>query len=757
MITAIQWRGLSDPRVKQASDITWETLPDWLAELAEGVTTKAGCKCYSLVTLYDGAAGRGRKNTSLVHVVSLDFDAGAPPWGALAPYAYVAYTSPSHTVAAPRWRVHVRLAEPCPAGDYGATVRALLEMLGSPDVDSGASCDPARLWFSPLEDSDVRINEGEAWGVTKFYDVARQAAAELPTGQLAGPAPIAAEWPVDAVAAHVASAWGPGARHPMARALGGYLARRGWTDDAILAVIAEQESSEPEKRQAYALAAAERVRAGESAPGWDELVRMFGDVWADRLASLARHESEPADWAQSGVPWSAWWARAYARLDAALARGRERDRVERAAEPPLIIGYRQDWFVRDDHAGGTSYRAAVPKDNLVMVLRHAGTHYDEACAKAGKLLSSTYISQSWSTPAKSVEYRFADRGITWDAERQVVVVGRELPPIAPAFDADVDAWLHALFGAGYAAAEQWLAACAPRYISDVLTCCLVLIGRRGTGKSLLATALAQMWGRNSPVAMRDACAQFNAPILECPIVLDDEATWVQQGLMSSQEFLERIQQRDRSVEPKGRDKRALIGCQRSSITANDSTAIRFRDVRGVETVAAAQDRMAWHAAVDGDAALAALNRFRVGGTALVDLERLKGHLAWLWDTVRVDTMPRFVGAWDAEGARQAIMRDAAERYALVYDAVRDAVAAGPDKRPYGHAIIVPGGPIDLEVGTILVSATELEKGLRDGGRSQLAVWEVRRALEAVGARAGARHRIGGKDFSFWSLSASNLP
>jgi hypothetical protein len=227
--------------------------------------------------------------------------------------------------------------------------------------------------------------------------------------------------------------------------------------------------------------------------------------------------------------------------------------------------------------------------------------------------------------------------------------------------------------------------------------------------------------------------------------------------MSSQEFLERIQQRDRSVEPKGRDKMPLLGCQRAMITANDAGSVRFRDVRGVETVAAAKIRIAWHAAVDGPAACAALDQFRVGGSSLVDLERLKGHLAWLWETVEVDTSPRFVGAWGADGARAAILRDAAERYAVVYDALREATEAGPGVSAYGHAIIVPGQEQkghELAVGTILVSASELAKGLSDHNMPQ---WEVRRALEAVGSRVGCRLERGKKKYSYWVVTMANLP
>lgn len=101
----------------------------------------------------------------------------------------------------------------------------------------------------------------------------------------------------------------PMGRHPLVRAIGGYLARRGWPDEQIAAVVVALPSNTPAARVAQALESAAHARAGGDAPGWGELSARFPESIA-AIEAIARDPREPAGFA--GI-WSEWWARRLAR------------------------------------------------------------------------------------------------------------------------------------------------------------------------------------------------------------------------------------------------------------------------------------------------------------------------------------------------------------------------------------------------------------------------------------------------------------
>lgn len=716
--------------VADARECTWAQLPDEIARLAEGVATKAGAPGYSLVTLRDVERGRCSDNIDRVYAVSLDFDSGAPPWESLDAYSYVAYTTARHTTAAPRWRVHIQLTRPASAAEYAPTARSVAAELGAV-VDLGASNDAARLWYAPLESAELRVNDGAR--------VAPIAAAEIAPVNVNGIEAIDAhDWPASVVADHVAQVWAEGVRHNTARALGGYLARRGWDDESIVSVIDSQEADPDQSAwQSAARGTAARVREGMAAPGWADLTRMFGEVWSDALALHARHPREPDDWHLAGVPWTAWWARNLERLESRP----QPTAVSNDSEiGPLLIGYGRTWWLRDDVRGG--YYSGVPRVNVMTRLANAGIDTYDPGAK--KQMTLDAVTRDWGTLAEHVEYHFAARGISWDDATSTLRIGYDPPEIEPRYDADVSAWLDALFGPQKRAALEWIAACAPRYSETHLTAALVIIGRGNTGKTVLATALARMWGAASPVGVRDACAQFNGPSIRCPILLDDECAWIQQRQMTSQEFLERIQQWERPVELKGQEKLSLHGAQRTILTANNVGSVRFSNVRGIDSLDAASDRMAWHANVDAAAAQAALSSLRLPHDYRIDLDRVCSHIAHIWETVAIPRT-RFVGACESEGAREALQADAADRYATVYTKLREAWEASGEEHYRSLRV-------DREERMLYVHPPGLCRHLEP-----MPAGEVRRALEAIAAGKSARQSVGGKRLRCWAIPADRIP
>jgi hypothetical protein len=157
--------------------------------------------------------------------------------------------------------------------------------------------------------------------------------------------------------------------------------------------------------------------------------------------------------------------------------------------------------------------------------------------------------------------------------------------------------------------------------------------------------------------------------------LDDECAAHKRRLISTADFRALIQSRVRHFEPKGRERRPLLGAQRFVLTANDPAQIAFTDSAGAEAVAAIAERLLVIDCGDCGDALDALR----GPDGEIDFGRLCGHFAWIQATVAVpDARQRFIGADpDREAALHAALAHAATRTPEVWDSLEqwlDAVA-----------------------------------------------------------------------------------
>lgn len=96
------------------------------------------------------------------------------------------------------------------------------------------------------------------------------------------------------------------------RALAGYLARRGWSDEQIAAVVRGLAPDRPvTSRVAVALECARDARANPSrAAGWNALVAWSLEA-AAVIEAVAKDPIEPDGW--TSVCWSPWWSRFLAR------------------------------------------------------------------------------------------------------------------------------------------------------------------------------------------------------------------------------------------------------------------------------------------------------------------------------------------------------------------------------------------------------------------------------------------------------------
>jgi hypothetical protein len=346
------------------------------------------------------------------------------------------------------------------------------------------------------------------------------------------------------------------------------------------------------------------------------------------------------------------------------------------AELPIIVTHEGLVWVRPP--GEATYLSPVKRE-LDQAIRIRDTHGETMTRdERGKAVPLKQVLEKYAVRAESIARDFAARDIRFDRDEQRIIAGYQLPPVLACEDADAHAWLAALFGDGLDDALDWIVACKPE-LTHELAACLVIVGPKDLGKSLVFQVLARMWGAEQAPSLRDAIAQFNGPLEDCPIILDDECEALESGDVTADWFMTSTQRRSRAIERKGREKTILLGAHRHGITTNDIGKIRFAGAAGPDSIDAIADRIALHVvpAERTAAARAALGRLRPDLRSNdVDLDRLASHFAWLWES-RTPRVQRFLGGRaDASVGRATALRGAMAKAPTVFDAIESFLASG---------------------------------------------------------------------------------
>jgi hypothetical protein len=346
------------------------------------------------------------------------------------------------------------------------------------------------------------------------------------------------------------------------------------------------------------------------------------------------------------------------------------------------------------------------------------------------------------------DFRGSGRG-EWDPAAKRMLLGVRPRDVEPRTDPDVDTWFRALTGEHYETACTFVAACAQAYL-DRPAIALALLGPDSIGKTLLACALAYMWGATHPVPLRTVVQQFNLSLCRCPIVLDDECDALKAGLVSTESFRQLVQATSRDVEPKGQEKRTLLGAQRFLITGNDLTDIKFTDVEAGALGAMAQRMAIIQVQKERrDELVEMLGRFCPNGRA--DMKRLAGHLAWL-QIKHADRIgeARFIGGSEATAwaARVALVRQYVERHPEVYDPIVAVILGGAETAEtivrHSGLLVRQGGPL-VSQGELLVWPKALASEINPLYGPRI---DVRKALSPV---LGQRRTptLNGKTITMW--------
>jgi hypothetical protein len=202
--------------------------------------------------------------------------------------------------------------------------------------------------------------------------------------------------------------------------------------------------------------------------------------------------------------------------------------------------------------------------------------------------------------------------------------------VQPQRDERVDEWLQALAGPRLDVLLDWLATLTKL---ELPTCALYLKGKPATGKSMLISALASVWG-SKPTPLHEMMSEFNEGLLNCPVVAADEGVTLTKGSMSPDiVFRNLVANSDHSINPKNRPRVRVQGCARLILAANNDKALQFNNSLTEEDLQAIVSRTLYIEAQPGSATYL---RNLGGRQATIDWVtdgnnpgRIARHIAWL--------------------------------------------------------------------------------------------------------------------------------
>lgn len=357
----------------------------------------------------------------------------------------------------------------------------------------------------------------------------------------------------------------------------------------------------------------------------------------------------------------------------------------------LIAAAPKGYFVmRPD---GSYSPVQVGKDRLVPMIRHLGM---EALIPTSELRDGVWKSKdaqeiinAHAVPVRRVECSprvkcAYVRGE--DSSATLMLKVHELRDMPGEYDEMVAHWLKLLGGADHQALLEWLShSIDPTWG----ICALVLVGASGTGKGMLAQAIAEnfRYGRFNDGRV---LGRFNAGLLESPVVVLDE------GLPASSQDGRRVDEVIRSltvggniaIEPKGLDVIQATIFPRLVITSNNwdviqqicgSRDLSHEDALALETrllvVNVSDDARRWLTA-NGNYSL---TKGWVEGS-VASTFRVAKHIRWLYENRR--PVGTGSGRLLVEGRRQTeLMREMSMKTASAQATLRALIALIEDPAP----------------------------------------------------------------------------
>lgn len=229
----------------------------------------------------------------------------------------------------------------------------------------------------------------------------------------------------------------------------------------------------------------------------------------------------------------------------------------------------------------------------------------------------------------------ASRAYLDPARSAIVEAPCPLRELEPAYHPEIDAWLHALAGPKYDRLCDWIACVT--FLREC-TPAVFIKGASGVGKNMLALGLARLWSETGPTPMMHAMGEFNAQVVNCPLVYaDEQIPETFRGEPRTEELRELISACTFKINQKNRPVSTARGSVRVIIGANNFNVISRKAELTPEDAQALADRFILIDAGTDDAAPARDYLTGRGGPeftrAWVDGDGIAKHALWLRDEV----------------------------------------------------------------------------------------------------------------------------
>lgn len=218
--------------------------------------------------------------------------------------------------------------------------------------------------------------------------------------------------------------------------------------------------------------------------------------------------------------------------------------------------------------------------------------------------------------------------------------------IEPMFDERVDRWLRLLGGEHADKLLDWIATLDQL---DRQTSALLLEGRKGAGKGMLAAGLAKRWTTGGPTELK-SIGNFNGDILRCPLIFVDEKMPTGWDVTDLRELIGCTQ---RSLTRKYLPNSDVYGAVRAVLCANGVEILSLGDKdHGREALDATADRILHIHVTDAPAEYLRSIGGPAGTHDWVSGDRIARHAMWLKANRRVVPGGRFL----VEGNAAALSR-----------------------------------------------------------------------------------------------------
>jgi hypothetical protein len=542
------------------------------------------------------------KNVVMVHAIGLDIEGKteAEVDAALEPllnYEFVLYSTHKHRAAVvggcSRLRVILPLAEPIPPNKFPAVWQGLNVM--TKRITDQKTRNVARLFYLPSTyDKEVAVawrSEGD-W--IHPEDLVRYG--EDPTKE--GTAPVGAIERAQRFLRlmpkeQTTDGGVPLKEHARAVLEGGTFGGEGSRHDIILALtmyLAQKSAAQPLPVEAVnelfraSIEAWKKVDAG--APDLDDVTRCYCGAVEKVAASITEEKEKREERAREfqlrgDEPYSDAELKAIAE-----AQGWEPTELKRR----WIVQKDVSFYILNQfgHYAGP-YSVAEARQAAATLLARAPILLNEPTKNGVRRRTIHELVEDYGQVAVEVVCDLTKRKSAFDpVASKLLEASRPVRAIAPVFDETFDKFLHVLAGKAYDKLWDWLA-CVPDL--DKLLCALYLAGGPGSGKTSIAYGLAKLWHEGPPTEVERIISDFNADLVQCPLILADEHVpkyWKGSSVTTKLRSLVSIQQR--TLSRKYLPPATLVGAVRLILSANNEFLLGSQGVMTAQDLEAIAQR-----------------------------------------------------------------------------------------------------------------------------------------------------------------------